>query len=192
MNETHLRQAWQASGSGVALPTLEDARTGADRFHRLIRRRNRIEYAACALVVVFFGYGALFGMKDAITQAGAGLVVLGVCFVAWQLHSRASAVEPPAAETAQPILVHQRRQLARQRDALSRVGLWYLLPMLPGLALMLLAPVVRHGPGALGFGLGFAIAVNVAVFGGIWWLNHRIARKLQKAIDDLDALIAEQ
>ena len=183
------RHAWQSSGADAALPALAELRTGADRFHRLIRRRNAIEYAACVVVTLFFGYGALAGrIKDPIAQTGAWLIVLATVFVAWQLHSRASASQPPAADAARPIIVHQRAQLVRQRDALASVGLWYLAPFAPGLALMVLAPVIRHGLGALGAGIWIGVAVNVAVFGGIWWLNHRAAKTLQCAIDDLDAL----
>lgn len=189
MTNDTARHAWQATAQDAALPALADLRAGANRFHRIVRRRNAIEYSACVLVVGFFGFGALSGgIKDLIAQAGAWLIVLGTVFVAWQLHSRASAIEPPAADAARPILVHQRAQLARQRDALASVGLWYLAPFAPGLALMILAPGIRHGIGALGPGIWTAIAVNVALFGGIWWLNLRAARQLQRAIDDLDAL----
>lgn len=193
MTSDTARHAWQASGTDAALPALAEVRVGADRFHRLIRRRNAVEYAACVLVVGFFGYGALSGgIRDPIAQAGAWLIVLATIFVAWQLHSRASAVEPPAADAARSILVHQRAQLVRQRDALASVGLWYLAPFAPGLALMVLAPGIRHGLGALGAGAWSAVAINFLVFGGVWWLNRRAARALQRAIDELDALSGEE
>ncbi|MCW3847312.1 hypothetical protein OF829_08665 [Sphingomonas sp. LB-2] len=181
--------AWQASGTDAALPPLAEVRAGADRFHRLIRRRNAIEYAASVLVIGFFGFGALTGaIHDPIARAGAWLIILGTLAVVWQLHRRASAIQPPAADAARPILIHQRAQLVRQRDALAQVGLWYLAPFAPGLALMVLAPGIRHGIGALGASAWIAVAINAAVFGGIWWLNRRAARMLQRAIDDLDAL----
>ena len=176
-----IRHAWQASGGDTPLPDLAQLRAGADRFHRLIRRRNAIEYAACLLVVAFFGYGALSGaIKDPIAQVGAGLIVLGTVFVAWQLHRRASAVEPP--QGLMPILVHQRAQLVRQRDALASVGRWYLAPFVPGLTLMILAPGIRHGIGTLDAGAWIALAVNLALFGGLWRLNRRSARQLQRAM----------
>jgi hypothetical protein len=186
------QRAWQDSAADAAAPSIEEVRTGADRFYRIIRRRNFIEYAACALVVAFFGFGALSGaIRDSIAQAGALLVVAGTIFVAWQLHSRASAMTPPATDAALPILVHQRAQLVRQRDALAHVGLWYLLPFFPGLALMIFAPVLRHGLIAFGPGLAIAAAVNVVMFGGIWWLNRTGAWRLQKAIEEIDALTSD-
>ena len=97
MTADPLKQAWQASAQDAALPALSEIRAGADKFHRLIRRRNLIEYAASVLVIGFFGYGALTGsIKDPIAQAGAWLIVLGTLFVVWQLHTRASAIQPPA------------------------------------------------------------------------------------------------
>lgn len=192
MTADPLKQAWQASAQDAALPALPEIRAGVDRFHRVIRRRNLIEYAASVLVVGFFGFGALTGaIRDPIAQTGAWLIVLGTIFVAWQLHTRASAIEPPAVEGALPILIHQRAQLVRQRDALASVGLWYLAPFAPGLLLMLLAPGIRHGIGALGTGAWIAVAINLAMFGGIWWLNRYGARRLQKAIDEIDALTGE-
>jgi hypothetical protein len=59
---------------------------------------------------------------------------------------------------------------------------------------MVFAPAVERGfRGLLEMGVGgmIAIAVLVAVFIGIWWLNRRAARKLQKAIDVLDGLAEE-
>jgi hydrogenase-4 membrane subunit HyfE len=190
MNDS-LRHAWQSSGADAALPALAEVRAGADRFYRVIRRRNRIEYGACVLVVLFFGL-AVFKVSNPFAAAGAALIVLGTLLVAWQLHSRASAEAPPAADAGVPILAHQRAQLVRQRDALARIALWYLGPLVPGLALFLLAPVLRHGLGALNTGLAIALAVNVLMLGGVWWLNRLAARQLQRAIDDLDALAGEQ
>ena len=85
-------------------------------------------------------------------------------------------------------------ELDRQSDALAKVGRWYLLPFAPGLALMMLAPVVENGPQALlRFSPGAFVSIGVIclVFLGVWWLNRRAAAKLQRAIDELDALTRE-
>ncbi|MCW3837043.1 hypothetical protein ACFQ1E_13210 [Sphingomonas canadensis] len=186
-----LRHAWQASGD-AALPPIDRVRAGADRFHRIIRRRNRVEYAACAFVILFFGLRGLTGAGDPVTRAGALLVVLGTLVVAWQLHRRAPAVAPPAAAALEPVLVHQRAQLARQHAALLQVGRWYILPLVPGMALMMLAPALIGGLGAMPPFQWVAIAISTAIFGMVWRLNIRAARGLERAIADLDALAAEQ
>lgn len=185
------KHAWQASAADAVLPTIEEARSGADRFFRQIRRRNGVEYAAGALVVLMFGAIAAFAPIGPVARLGAALVALGALVVVWQLHRRASAEAPPEAMAMEPILTHQRAQFVRQRDALSRIGLWYLGPLVPGMVLMLFHSAFERGPAALltlETGHWITVAVNIAVFGTVWWLNHKAARQLQHAIDEIDAL----
>jgi hypothetical protein len=183
-------EAWQASVSEAPLPPLADLRTGADLFYRRIRGRNRVEYGAALLVILCFG-AYCFLLPSPIARIGAFLVVLGTLFVVWQLDRRASAIAVPPAEAALPLIAHQRAQLVRQRDALASVWLWYLLPLVPGLAVMMVGPTIASGlAGLLHMQRGqvFAILAAILVFGGVWWLNRRAARMLGKAIAELDAL----
>jgi Flp pilus assembly protein TadB len=189
-NPDAAKTAWQESVKAATPPALDTIRAGADRFYRQVRRRNRIEYAACALVIPCFT-AYTFLLPSPVARIGAFLVVLATLFIAWRLHRHASADAPPEAETARPLIAHQRAQFVRQRDALAQVWRWYLLPFVPGLGLMVFAPAVEQGPGILleaSVGDMISLAVLVALFIGIWWLNLRAARQLQKAIDDLDAL----
>ena len=82
--------------------------------------------------------------------------------------------------------------IARQRDALAGIFTWYLLPFIPGLLVMTLGPTLEHGgvgvllmPRLVWIGL----ILPVAIVTGIWLLNQRGARLLQKRIDDIDALM---
>ena len=187
------KAAWQESAAEATPPGLDAIRAGADRFYRQVRRRNRIEYVACALVIPCFT-AYTFLLSSPVARIGAFLVVLATLFVAWRLHRHASADAPPEAEAARPLIAHQRAQLARQRDALASVWRWYLLPFVPGLGLMVFAPAVERGSQVLlemSVGNWISLAVLVAVFIGIGWLNLRAARLLQRAIDDLDALADE-
>lgn len=189
-----VKQAWKASAADSALPDLETVRAGAERFYRRIRLRNAIEYAASVVVVVCFSAYALF-LPSLAARIGAAMVVLGAFVVVWQLHRRASAAPPPERAAAQPILVHQRAELARQRDALADIFTWYLLPFLPGLLVLTLGPTLEQG--ALGLfnmppSVWIRLFLSVAVFTSIWLLNQHGARRLQKQIDDIDALIGEK
>jgi hypothetical protein len=188
-----IKQAWQSTGEDSRLPDIEAVRTRADIFYRQIRRRNGIEYVASALVIACFTVFALF-IPSPVARFGAALVVLGTVFVVWQLHRRASAIAAPADESATSLVEHSRAQLVRQRDSSAEIGRWYLLPFAPGLALMVFAPAIENGPETLlqlsGPDLA-SIASIVLVFSGIWWLNQRASRNLQRAIDELDALTCE-
>jgi hypothetical protein len=183
-------EAWQASVAEAPLPPVGELRTGADRFYRQIRRRNRVEYGAAVLVVLCFSAYTIL-LPSPIARIGALLVVLGTLYVVWQLDRRASAIAPPPAEAALPLIVHQRAQLVRQRDALAAVWRWYLLPFVPGLAVMMLGPMIARDPAMLlhmALNESLSILSLILVFGGIWWLNRRAANMLGRKIAELDAL----
>jgi hypothetical protein len=185
-----LKQAWKASIGDHALPDLETVRAGADHFYRRIRLRNAVEYAASVFVLICFSAYACF-LPSPAARTGAALVVLGTLIVVWQLHRRGSAAPPPERAAAQPILVHQRAELARQRDALASIFTWYLLPVIPGLLVMTAGPQLEHGAAGLldmPKWLWSRLILPTAVFTGIWLLNQRGARLLQKKIDEIDAL----
>lgn len=190
MSTDPIRRAWQESVTETELPPLDEVRKGADRFYRHIRRRNLIEYVACVVVIAVFGWGAIFG-ADPLFRIGNALVVIGTFLIGWQLHRQASAEPPPEAASALPILAHQRAQFARQRDALSRIWLWYIGPMMPGLLLLTFREPIERGFGALEPRVWFSIAVVFAITAGVWWLNHRAARALGRAVAELDALLGE-
>lgn len=184
------RESWQASVTEAQPPSMEEVRAGAEKFYRKVRLRNRIEYVACAVAVIAFTIQA-FTLNNVLQRAGAAMVVAGTLFAAWQLHRRASAVAPESAG-AMPILDFTRMQLARQRDALSSIFWWYILPFLPGLGLIMIG--AGQDPAAAAkvpiWVRWVYLAAMVTFLGGIWWLNQRVARKLQGRIDQIDALKA--
>jgi uncharacterized membrane protein YqjE len=183
-------KAWQASVAEAPLPAVAELRADADRFHRQIQWRNRTEYGAAALVILCFGT-YVFLLPSPIARVGAALVILGTLIMVWQLNRRASAIAVPPADAALPLIVHQRAQLVRQRDALAQVGRWYLLPFVPGLAVMMFGPTIARDPAALlhlALNESLSILFVILVFAGIWWLNRRAARKLGKTIAELDNL----
>jgi hypothetical protein len=77
-----------------------------------------------------------------------------------------------------------RGQLVRQRDLLRSVWLWYLLPFVPGLLLLLIGRAAADPGGAPRVAL--SAMVGVLVFLGIGWLNERAARGLDREIETLD------
>ncbi|HEU4650503.1 MAG TPA: hypothetical protein VFS49_03725 [Croceibacterium sp.] len=188
MTDDPAKQAWQASVEIVGALSLEKVRKGAAKFYRYVKWRNAVEYAACVVVVGSFGR-YVFTLPHPLQKIGSALIVLATFYVAWQLHHRASA-EPPEKAGTMPILAFTRAQLVRQRDALRSVFWWYLLPFVPGMALLLLGSGQDPALAAKTpvWGRWFALAVVTGIFGGTWWLNQLAARKLQRHIDEIDAL----
>ncbi len=189
MSDDPIKRAWQSSVEiGGALP-LDEVRKGADKFYRFVKWRNRIEYFACAAVIVIFGY-YLVTFEHVLHKLGSVLVILAAIYAPWQLHRRASAVAPEMAGTM-PISAFMRAQLVRQRDALKSIFVWYILPFAPGFALMIAGNGLDPKIEAAGPPIWvrwLALAMMFAVIGGIWWLNQLGARRLQKRIDEIDAL----
>jgi hypothetical protein len=121
-------------------------------------------------------------------RVGAGLVVLAVPYVAWQLHRRGSAEGISA--PGETLVDAYRRHLIRQRDAIRSVGSWYIGPFVPGLTLMWIG--MWLGPLKPGMPLErkqISLVITgvfmIVVFVGVWLLNQWGARRLQKKIDEL-------
>ena len=188
MNDDPAKQAWQASVEIADAPPLDEVRKGAVKFYRYIKWRNAAEYAACVVVVIAFG-AYVFTLPHLLQKIGSALVVVATFYVAWQLHHRASA-EPPEKAGTMPILAFARAQLVRQRDALRSIFWWYMLPFLPGLAMVLLGSGQDPALAAKTpvWGRWLTLALMAGVFAGLWWLNQVAARRLQRHIDGIDAL----
>jgi len=191
-DEKSARESWQSSVTEAQPPTMDEVRKSVGKFYRRVWWRNAIEYAACVFVVGNFSWNA-FTLEHVLQRIGSVMIVIGTLFVAWQLHRRASAVHPGTAGTM-PIMDFVRFQLVRQRDALASVLWWYLLPFVPGMVAIVagsMALRAEEGQAAIVKG-SIAVAVMLALFAGVWWLNQWGARKLQKHIDYIDALMGEK
>lgn len=171
--------------------SIEDVRARAERFQSGIGRRNRVEYAASALVVVVFVLQALL-IPEPVVEAGAALIALGAVVVAWRLHAQARAATRAEMDRAASSWTEfHRAELIRQRDALRSVWAWYLGPLVPGLVVFMLGVGTAPSTG-LPLGIGLAISTLGLLFAGaafafIGWLNARAADRLQAEVAALDA-----
>jgi lipopolysaccharide export LptBFGC system permease protein LptF len=145
------------------------------------------EYAAAIVVAAFFGF-EFWRAPDPVARMGFLLLIAGIAYVVWELHTKASSEVLPEDAGLSSYIEFQRRELERQRDALRSVWRWYLGPLVPGMA-VLLASFGRANPRHIQhiwLFLAIEAAVIGAVFAGIAKLNSKAADKLQKQIDDLD------
>lgn len=178
-----LHTLWHESQPAFEPLALEEIKRQAGRFGDAIRRRNRREYAATALVVVVFAlYAVIFA--EPLIKIGSLLVIAGAMVVAWQLARRTSRPDPDA--EAQDISGYYRERLIREEHMLARVGRWYLAPFVPGLLVFMLGQAKASGMGGSLVFL-FVVALELLVFGGVWILNRRAAAMLRGQIERLDA-----
>jgi hypothetical protein len=188
-----LKAVWLSQPVEPTRMTAADLTAGAAGFEGKVRRRNLIEYAAGAVVILFFGAGALFGHFGWMMRSGMGLGVLGVAFILWQLHRRGRPGQTPAGGSAESLLIFQRTELARQRDALKSVPLWYLAPVVPSFVMTMLGRWLQDPVRGRGVQEDHAMILTGAVialllFVIVWLLNALGAAKLDRAIDRIDLL----
>ena len=188
-----LRTLWQCQkNEEPVIMSLDELRTRADRYRRKIRTRNAIEYIALLAVSIFFAFTAA-QHSEPLVRAGSGLCIAGGIYVAWQLHRRASVKSMPADLALAPCIEFQRRELERQCDFHRNIWRWYLGPLLPGLAVLVLAGAVAD-QGRTRYGRLFLVSYSVVCalsfyMVGRW--NRHLARKVQGRIDELDAAMRQ-
>jgi hypothetical protein len=126
---------------------------------------------------------AVFFRSFPLILVARGLCIAGTLVIAYQFRKRMSTRSFPADAASMSCLEFYRRELERQRDANLSIWFWYILPMLPGAVMMVIAMAFMPALGpvvalfwAVCFTAGF-ILTGVA--------NKRAARRLQQKIDEL-------
>lgn len=188
-NDVDLRTLWRDQPAEHDPMTLAQIHQQAETFERKVRRRNLRDYVGTALVILFFA-PLLFAHSSWMMQAGAAMIIVAALTAARHLHKVASARVVP--DVGATIVDFRREELIRQRDALRSIGRWYLAPFLPGLVLLMAGRWFQsHVPGrsieADHLAILAASAFAAIVFGVVWALNQRGARRLQKQIDALES-----
>jgi len=123
-------------------------------------------------------------------RLGSLLIIAGTIFIVVWIHFRASANPIPSQVSFMDYISRYREEVGRQQTALRTVWLWYLGPLVPGLALFTIgmSRLLEHAPGSRRPMWPFLV-VMVAVFVGVWLLNLWGARRLQRQIDELSSLL---
>lgn len=186
------RNVWQNQKPEGIRMSVDEIRRRAGKLQKKIFWRNLVEYAAGLMVVVCFGF-YFWRTSDALTRGALGLFIAGVLYVMWHLHRHGSSRSLPADLGLASGIEFYRRELERQRDLLASVWAWYLGPLIPGfvaLRLALASPHHRHTGLYMYPKLASTkeMLLLALVFVLVWLLNHRAARRLQRQIDELNAL----
>jgi hypothetical protein len=184
-----VRRLWHDQGEEPVKLSPDEIRSRAQGHRRRILRRNSTEYVAAAFVVAIFGY-YIWHFHEWFLRIGSALVIAGAVYMVFQLHRRGSAASAPADLGLTTGLAFYRQELERQRALLDSVWRWYLGPFIPGLAVITLGAAITnpaHSPYAWVFAGSYAAVVALA-FWLVARLNQRCAGRLQRQVDELDAV----
>ena len=181
-----VQKIWQDQPVEGITMSAEEIRRRAGKFERRIRGRNRRESVACLLVSGLFVYFSV-GNHDVLFRIAYGLFIAAMIWVAVQLHRKGSAKSLPAGLEASSSLQFFRTEMERQRDTVKNVWPWYLAPMVPGYVMLTIAYAVSFPRPVRWIGVGVFDLLIVLLFIGIWKMNQRAAKCLQRSIDELSA-----
>ena len=164
----------------------DEIRARAQKFQKRIRNENVFQYAVLGGVSVWLGVSILILQPVMIIQVALGLLVAGALVIGYQLHKRRSTRTLPRDLGLLPSIEFHRQELERELDAQRSLGLWYGLPVAPGLSVLIGALALMPG------GRGVAPAALLAAsFGTVFVFtaraNRRKVRRLQQQIDELRA-----
>jgi hypothetical protein len=185
--DRRMKALWQGQPTEGVRMSIEQVQASAGSFQRKIQWRNAREYVAAAAVVVFFGF-QFVRTGDLVARLGFGLIIAGMCYMVWHLYFKGAWRPLPRDAGLSNCIEFQRRELERQRDLLSHVWSWYLGPLIPGLA-VLIVDFAFASQGRIKHNGLFVAAYSLFVAGiffGIAKLNSNAARTLQRRIDELD------
>lgn len=168
------KDAWQdaEASSGDALSNealLSLVKTEADAFDEKIRRRDRRERIAAA--VVFLGFSVMLFDPSWWVRAGALVVMASSALIVWTLQRARSSESPASEQPVAEVIRAERRKVRRQIRLLESVLWWYIAPTALGLGL-----IVIGGSGLSWFALGYGIVV-AGLCVGIYYFNQRTVRQ---------------
>jgi hypothetical protein len=163
----------------LSLDTLSDH---ACLFQKMIWWRNARESLA-AVVVLMLNTRDLWRADSQMARTGHALLIAGMLFIIWFLHVRAGSRAVPGHADTKDVLRFHQREIARQRDVLRAVPLWYLLPFVPGMIAIGASKWETSAGGAL-----IGVPAIVGIFVLVWLLNAWGARWLDRQLHNVDAL----
>ena len=166
--------------------SVDEIRVRAQKFQNRIRNENVFQYAVFVIVSVWFVASILLFKPVMVIRVALGLLIAGSLAAAYQLHKRRGSRTLPRDLGLQPSVEFHCRELERERDAQLSILSWYILPVVPGLSVFIVA--IALTPGGRGVVPGAILAATfVAIFAFIARRTRRTAHQLQRDIDELRA-----
>jgi len=182
-----LRELWLQRTEPAPEVDAMALRRASRRLHRRVWTRNLTEWGAGLLLLPVCLLAFLRSERLLVRLGFIGIAVAGL-YVSAALYRRGRmGRQPESASTAEFLRAHV-QALVRQAELLESVWRWYLLPFVPGVALIYLDAALaalaasRGNPRANGIWLGLtaAMLLTCLVFAAIAALNRRAARDLRR------------
>jgi len=177
------RNLWQNQEADEMKISITELRAKAAKFQNRIQRRNLREQLACLFVIIAFGW-MFFKSPAAVPRIGFGLIVVGAIYVAWHLWAKGTPNALPSDIGSANCVEFYRRELEKQRDLLQDIWKWYLGPLIPGMAILVIGGILDAPPERRWFPSGYAVFC-IALFWGIGQFNFRAARRLTQQMEEL-------
>jgi predicted membrane metal-binding protein len=167
------KEAWQSADDASETSLSDEAllslvKEEAEAFDEKIRRRDRREIIAAAVVFLFFSV-MLFD-PSWMVRAGAIVVMAGSVWIVWTLRRTRSRESPSSERPVAEVIRTERAKVDRQIRLLETVLWWYIGPPALGLSL-----VVAGDVGLSWFTLVYGLG-GVGFFGYVYYLNQRTVR----------------
>jgi hypothetical protein len=179
------QKVWQSQPVEGTKMSAEAIRLRAGKFERGISRRNLRETIIAVAVIGLFGY-YIASTTEILQRLAWGLFIGGMIWITVNLHRRGTPRTMPSDMGSSSCLEFFRSELERQRDLIQNVWSWHLAPLVPGYLALNVAYIFGHHHLALWAGLALLNALFVGTFVGVWKVNQKAARCLQRSIDDLN------
>ncbi len=179
-------ELWQSQPVEGVKMSVEEIRKRANKFENKIVRRNRREIVSCFIVSALFLY-FLVDTPYLVFRISYGMFILAMIWIAIQIRRKGAVNSLPVELGASSSLQFFRAELERHRDVLKNVWPWYLAPMLPGYIMMSIGYAITFPQRVRWFGVIAFDVFSILLFIGIWKMNARAARCVQRSIDELDA-----
>ena len=184
--ENPAQKLWQDQPVEGMKMSVEAVRLRAGKFERRIARRNLRESVASAVVIIAFGYFFVTA-PNILLRITWGLFIAGMIWLTVQLRRKGSPRTMPEDLGAATSVSFFRSELERQRDLLKNVWPSHLGPLVPGYVALNLAWVFAPPRPTSWMTILVLDLFFVAIFFGVWKLNQRAARCLQRSIDEVSA-----
>lgn len=181
-----VQQIWQSQPVEVTKMSADVLRKRAGKFQRQIWWRNFREYVGALVGIVLFA-SFLVKTHDNLLRLAYLLFIAGMIWVVVQLLRKGSARSMPDAVGNSTCVEFLRAEMERQRDVVKNVWPWYLAPLVPGFVVYTVAYALAFRRPASWAGLALLDGIIAVVFFGVWKMNMRAARCLQRKIDELRA-----